>query len=348
MHTDLHYGVAVGIDRYPGLTDLRSARKDAVAFHALLQKAGVEDDRLQLVCIPDGIDPPAVRAGATPDAGAIWEALWDKVEKVRAAVKVDPASWSATRLYFFFSGHGIAPTARDASGLAADSSLDIPGNSASIKALVEYLLDSGDFAELVMVADCCRNLPQRGSLTGRPPWLTKLIKRSEEVKVAQMFATVYGDPAREPKLGRDPDSERGYYTRAILEGLGGNPLAQRPDGTVTTESLHGYARQRVIDLTGGRQKPPLDVGSDLVLMEGVQVRPPGMRRVRIKLPEGYGGAARLLDGRLNQVDSWMGDQGDRVSELALSLYQVEANGQPLSGSGLFRVAQGDGELVVQL
>lgn len=37
------------------------------------------------------------------------------------------------------------------------------------------------------------------------------------------------------------------------------PLRPRPNGTVTTESLNGYARQRVIDLTGGRQKPPLDV-----------------------------------------------------------------------------------------
>jgi hypothetical protein len=348
MRTDLHYGVAVGIDRYPGLSNLSSARKDAVAFHAWLQKAGVNDGRLELVCIPDGSDPPAVRAGARPDADAIWEALWDKVEQVRAAVKANPAYWSASRLYFFFSGHGIAPTARDASGLAANSSLDLPGNSASIKALVEYLLDSGDFAELVMVADCCRNMPQRGTQTGRPPWLKKTVKRSEEVKLAQMYATIYGDPAREPRQVRDPDSERGYYTRAILEGLGGSPLAQRPDGTVTTESLHGYARQRVIDLTGGKQKPPLDAGSDLVLMEGVPITPPGRRSVRIKLPAGYAGPARLLDGTLTLVDSWSAGGGDRVLPLAPSLYQVEADGEQFADGGLFRVTPGEGEFVVQL
>ena len=348
MRTDLHYGVAVGIDCYPGLSDLRSARKDAVAFHAWLQKTGVDDDRLQLVCLPDGTDLPSVRAGARPDAGTIWEALWDKVVKVRAAVKAKPADWGATRLYFFFSGHGIAPTARDASGLAADSSLDLPGNSASVKALVDYLQDSGDFAELVMVADCCRNMPQRGTQTGRPPWLTRNVKRSEEVKVAQMYATIYGDPAREPRPDRDPDAERGYYTRAILEGLGGSPLAQRPDGTVTTESLHDYARQRVIDLTNRKQKPPLLVGSDLVLTEGVPTTPPGTRTVRIRIPAGYAGEARLLDGTLTLVDTWSADQGDRVQQLGPSLYQVEVDGQQLAAGGLFRVTPGEGELLVDL
>jgi hypothetical protein len=348
MDTTLHYGVSVGIDRYPGLIDLRSARKDAVAFDAWLRKVGLSDDHLQLVCIPDGMPPPAVRAGASPDAGAIWEALWDKLEKVRAAVDTEPATWPKTRLYFFFSGHGIAPDAWDATALAADSSLDLPGNSASIFELVRYLVNSGDFAELVMVADCCRNIPQRGAQTGRPPWQAKLNKRSEEVKVARMYATIFGDPAREPRPGRDPDSERGYYTRAILEGLGGSALARRADSTVTTESLHGFARQRVLDLTGGKQKPPLDVGSELVLLEGVAVAPHAMRSVRIKLPAGYTGPVRLLDGTLTLVDSWSAREDDRVRLLTPSLYQVELDGQQLPAGGMFRVTAGEDEFVVQL
>ena len=348
LRTDLHYGVAVGIDRYPAIGDLKSARKDAVAFHEWLQNSGVEGDRLQLVCLPDGHPSPQGREGAKPDTGQVWEAVWTKIEKVRGALKANPTDWAATRLYFFFSGHGLAPTAQDASGLAADSGPDHYGNSASIKKLVEWLLESGDFAELIMVADSCRNKPPRGTPLTGPIWTPKSSKRSEEVKVAALFATIYGDPAREPKPDRDPNSERGYYTRALLEGLRGNPGAQRPDGSVTTQSVHSFARQRVLDLTGGKQKPPADAGSDIVLLEGVPGLPPTPRTVRMVFPAAFIGSARLLDGSLSQIDTWSAAQGDWVKPLLPSLYQVEADASEFAKDGMFRLIEGEGEFVVSL
>lgn len=348
MRIDLHYGVVVGIDHYPAMTNLQLARRDAQSFYDWLLTSGVPPAHLELVTLPSNIPAPTERRGAIPQANQIWEAVYDKMDQVRAAVKADPADWVRTRLYFFFSGHGVAPTARDASGLAADAGPDHLGNSASIKQLVTHLSSSGDFAELVMIADCCRNRPQPGTQTGAPPWRETTGKKPEDVKVAELYATIFGDPSREPPAVRDFNKERGYFTKAILEGLSGHPGAVR-NGEVTTVSLSQFARQRVMEETKNRQKPSDQVGADLILVTGVGpvAQPPNQRRaVRIRLPAEYRGAVELLDGSLQPIDTWVADGSDQVRPLPPSLYQLKSASRSFAREGVFLVPAGEGELLV--
>ena len=258
MLTDLHYAVCVGINFYPDIGDLQHARSDAVAFAEWLESSGgVTGERLETVMLGPRARKPKARRGATPRADQIWEAVRAKSDLARKAIEADPARWADTRLYFFFSGHGIAPTGRDATGLAADCSAMDFGNSASIAAMIDFFVDAGDFAEIVAVADCCRQIPSQGGiLGGRPPWNPRPSPRPEGVQVSELYATNFGTLAREPGRGqpagggevRDLDAERGYFTRALLEGLKGESRAI-DNGQITTKSLNRYARQRVMALT---------------------------------------------------------------------------------------------------
>lgn len=348
MSTDLHFAVTVGIDCYPDIGNLRLARKDAVAFDGWLGANGVAPERRESVLLGENDPQPTERRGAQPRADQIWEAVRDKITRSREAVKADPASWARTRLYFFFSGHGIAPTARDAAGLAADCSADDYGNSASLRAMVEYLLESGDFAEVVVVADSCRLVPpQAGAVAGRPPWTQRSGTRPEDVKVAELYATRYRSPALE---SRDLDAERGWFTKALLEGLGGEAVV---DGQVTTGSLITFARQRVIDLTAGKQRPPKDIGSSDIVLVGENASgapvppPPAARTLRISFPAALTAEVRLLDGQLAEVSKHVPDGSVWEVPVAPGLYVLESAGATLP-NGIVRVDAGEGAVDVQL
>jgi len=349
MRTDLHFGVVVGINQYPAISNLNHARQDAIDFHEwLVEETGLPDENVTLIAA-DELPPNTARENAQPVAKQVWEALFAKLAEIRGIIDANPAAWPESRLYFFFSGHGIAPSARDASGLAADAGPDHFGNSVSIKGLIEWLLESQDFGELVMVADCCRNKPPAATRPGPPPW-TPRRKHRGEVALAEFYATIYGDPAREPRPDHDPDSQRGYFTRAILEGLRGRaPLG--PNGSVTTASLGSYARQRVRKLTDGKQVPPADIGADFVLVEGIAQQIPGARPVRIVFPPGFGGDVQLLTATFEvKAHSAAAAGNDWVIDLKPSLYQVvaPANGVVFNADGAFAVPAGEGEHRVTL
>jgi uncharacterized caspase-like protein len=272
--------------------------------------------------------------------------LWDQIEKARAHVKDHPEDWADTRLYFFFSGHGIAPIARDSSGLAADAGPYHYGKAVSMKLLVEYLLDAQPFAQLVIIGDCCRNWPGDAVPPAGPPW-TPDRTQNGDVRVAEFYATIYGDPAREPDPGRDPNAERGYFTRAILEGLRGGALDDPQTGTVTCNSLIEYARKRVIEETGGKQKPPQDIGASLVLAEGVAapIVPEGKQSVRITFDAGLTGPVVLRDAKLAKVDETVANGSDWVVDLAPGFYLAElGEGTEIN----FEVSLMEGEFNVSL
>ena len=348
MNVDTHYGVVVGINEYPAISNLNHARQDAADFcDWMVADAGVPARNVTLI-VADELKPGTAREDAEPVAKHVWDALFRNLAEIRGIVDQNPAAWADSRLYFFFSGHGIAPTARDASGLAADAGPDHYGNSFSIKALLEWLLESQDFGQLVMIADCCRNKPPSGTRPGPPPWTPRKNHRGE-VRLAEFYATIYGDPAREPRPDVDPDGQRGYFTKAILDGLRGKaPIG--PNRSITTTGLGTYARQRVIKDTKGKQVPPADVGADFVLIDDVQTVVPALRPVRIRFPAGFNGTVELLDASFQVRAQSVVAGDDWVLDLEPSLYQVVtlANGAMFAAQGAFPVPPGEGEHVVQL
>src|SRR4051812_18328199 len=106
---DLHFGVVVGIDRYPGIEDLCYARSDAIAFHTWLtdpaQGAVPEDNTALITAPPDARFETA--ADARPTQRQVNDAL---LGFTRAATRVAAGGgWARTRLYLYVAGHGYAP-----------------------------------------------------------------------------------------------------------------------------------------------------------------------------------------------------------------------------------------------
>lgn len=345
MRVDLHYGVSVGINKYPGVSDLHLAKGDAIEFDKWLCQAGVPESNRKLITVDDAALPEKLTPrNARPTDREIWYALSDQMEKVQKHVDDNPGDWPETRLYFYFSGHGLAPDGLDTSGLTANFEPDYYRFSVSMMELKASLATSQHFAEVVIIADCCRNDPPLGAQTGGPPWIRKPHHKGIDVMFAEYYATGYGDFAREPQANRD--TERGYFTRAILDGLKGDPLAK--DGEViTTQSLGDFARQRVIDVTGEKQKPAPYQGADFVLAEQIATTPARDRSVRVTFPAEAIGKVTLRDWKFQELAVHLVTAPDLVVSLPPDLYQFTADGLSLE-KGLFSVHAGDGEQHVSL
>ena len=56
------------------------------------------------------------------------------------------------------------------------------------------------------------------------------------------------------------DNGHGYFTRAILEGMGGEAESNK-DGQIGLRELQTYVRQRVLELSVGKQEPTIVIPS---------------------------------------------------------------------------------------
>ncbi len=110
----LHFGLAVGIDRYPALGRLEHARADARAFHAWLtdlDSGSIPPDNCRPIVAADQDRPPgAKRDRAVPIADVRHDALLDLEKRGDAALMERPDLWGETRSYHYVSGHGLAGT----------------------------------------------------------------------------------------------------------------------------------------------------------------------------------------------------------------------------------------------
>ncbi len=203
-----------------------------------------------MVIFPDdevGLDP----IDARPRCAHIYSAIKpfkDRMEEVR---EDDVVAWENSRLYFYVSGHGFSSSASDVALLTADARKG-DWNHVSCEMLVEHFRSVQSFHELVVFADCCRDRVPTVAPSG-PFWEKPDTLYAGSTRDILGFATGYGSKAFEP--GVDADDQRGYFTKALLEGLGGR--ARNPDGDVDTTSLEAYVIPRLEELT--TNKPLVEV-----------------------------------------------------------------------------------------
>jgi hypothetical protein len=171
------------------------------------------------------------------------------------------------------------------------------------------------------------------------------------------FATQYQNLAYEP-IGPDADVARGYYTRALIEGLEGAAPDPEHNNDITTNSLQNYVRTRVESLTTGKpyaQVPAMvaDPGARIVLRKAT---PRPTRRVRIAFPQGFTTKVSLLNGVGAVVDAHDAANGSWEIDLVDGLYEVQPAGTwaavNFANNGLLKVvgpANGAGGVIdVQL
>ncbi len=346
----LHYAVLVGINRYPGISDLRGARRDAESFREWLvdpEGGALPEENVKLVgaTLDDAqvLDP----FEALPTQREVNRALYQVNKAVKAKTRAQPTSWLRSRLYFFLAGHGIAPQRGEAAVLMADASKEMLGCNIGLSLYAEWYQLCSVFREIVFFADCCRS---RMSLAPPfPPPFTECGTKPEKVASVIGFATSLGQAAYEQEDAEaDPDGARGYFSKALIEGLRGGAADER--GEISSNTLAQYVRLLVQDMTKNRVSPQdaamnADPALPVVFRPAAQDLTRPTRSVRLRFPPGYIEPVQLLDGSYGKLDNWDPADGDWEMQLIDGLYRVASivgsAPSPFRNNGLFEVFGGD-------
>ena len=292
---------------------------------------------------------------ARPRRSDVDQALLSVTAKARDDVSADRAVWNATRLYFYVSGHGIAPLSGEAALVLADANEDSLGQNIELSLYNQWYAACGYFSEVVMLADCCRE-----QLGGTPPAIAPPFNLCAAPYGQTLslvgYATGLGGVAYEPLQVPNPNIGRGYFTRALLAGLGGGAPDPLAAGAVTSRSLGPYVRDLVSEMTKSQKvRQEVQVRSEstrLILFrpapaDGAVARP--KRAVTICFPAGSVGVAELQTGTFTSVGSWDMAKGQWSIDLVEGLYIVKAQSpgaRAFAEGGLFKVLGTD--RVVQL
>jgi hypothetical protein len=281
---------------------------------------------------------------ARPKRSDVDLALRKLNQAIRQRVAQAAEDWDRTRLYIYVSGHGIAPPTNAGAVLMADAERDVLGECIELAMYGQWYESCGIFRELVVLADCCRERP-RGAPPGMlPPFNLCQTPYGRTTRVLG-YATGFGELAFEPLEAEHPDEQRGFFTKALLEGLRGAAAVDPDLGGITSETLAVYVTKAVEEMTKDqpvRQRAQIlvEAGNPILLRAtAVQQRP--RWTVTIALPAGFSGQAVLRDGDNSEIARH--DAGTPWQlELDEGLYGVfPPNGRNARPIGLFEVLGGD-------
>jgi hypothetical protein len=350
---DLHFGVCIGIDRYPLMPEreLGSASGDAHAFAAwLLDPLGgglpPENVHTMTASAADVRERSRDRVDARPQRREVNQALRDVNATVQSRVGKSRAEWNRTRLYIYAAGHGIGPPNGEAALLMADANLLRLNRNVELSRYVRWYLTNGIVHELVVFADCCRELVARPMGNG-PPFRVRAVSGFHGTVRYVGYASRLGEAAWEPRSRDERDQSRGYFTEAVLAGLR-SAAADPVTGDVTAASLALYVEQAVERLTQGIAAYPQhgehvgDLAATIVFRRGrSQAEPsPPIRAVKIRFPAGYAGEVLLRSARApdDLFGRWRADDGPWSVYLPDAVYQVvpaSDGSSPFQADGIF-------------
>lgn len=210
------WSIIVGINYYPGVTNLQGPRLDSTLFKRWVENAGfVPPDHIY--CIQSPTDPPTSIDQAVPTEGKISEAF----EKLIKTAAKDRAHYLGRRLYVFFSGHGIVPLQgsrpefREAALLTAEAEFPVYKHVAA-RAWAEWFRAMGIFDEVLLFADCCRDREDNVRVT--QPLYPQWSQLRPEGRQFYAFSTRLASQAWEQSLGMPPQV-RGVMSFVVDQAL---------------------------------------------------------------------------------------------------------------------------------
>jgi hypothetical protein len=320
-----HFGLVVGIDRYPDITlgHLRHARRDAKAFYHWLTDAdeggSVPPAHCELLAVEDNDIPDGTpRKRAIPACDRIdllTKTMGDRGDALYAS---DRKAWEQSRLYYYVSGHGLGKGTNDAMLLAANAGSDWLGLHVSCDRVRQYFARLQSFRELVIFADCCRD--EKPSVEVRPlPYDRGLSRNRGGVWTAVCFGARPGEKSLEPPQA---DDRRGYFTEAVLGGLKGGAAPRGKE--INAVNLADYVGLAVRESTQERQRADIQIAGDRPLV----FRPAAPAVVyKVVLCFGaFAGQVQLKDGDLQNIGAARVVARGEEWEVALptGLYVIEA------------------------
>lgn len=343
---ELHFAVCIGIDRYPGFPgrDLGSARGDAIAFAGWLLAAdggALPPDNIAVVTAT--AEEMWRQAGdARPQLREVNRALDSFNKRLRDWLNATPDDPNRSRLYVYASGHGIGPMDGECGVLMADADPDNLGDHVELSKYREWYEGYGRFREVVIFADCCRELPAAGVPANGPPFT----RAGAPIGVHAFtgYASRLGDAAWEPTAMADRDAARGYFTRALLTGLRGGAGVDPAHGVVTSTTLAQYVSQAVEEATSGVVPYPQmaehkgDPAHPILFASPVS---PPSHRATIHFPQGFSGEVVLLSAASTVMGRWQAARGPWPVELPDGYYELAPAGAVGPTDWLFKVVGAD-------
>lgn len=346
---DLHFAVVVGINPYPGISDLTAAHSDASDFYDWVTSAkGGKVPAANAVRILGELPPGASPDAAKPTREIIYDTISSYMARVESALDGDPTVWARTRLYFFGAGHGIAPDEKDAALLAANTVPKRYTRHISCASLLEFFTRVQLFRELVLFADCCRT-SAIDTVARMPADLSG--DRSDRGGVRKFFAcgSIFGRQAKE-ETDLPADQRRGYFSRALLDGLRIGPPGNKGQ-TITSTWLKGYITEHMRRASDSKFRKPLEPdfvdegASEVIFGTPAQVAPEYPVRIEVRTMTVTGlEIAPEIPGasRVSTVRS-AADPAIFECRLPIGLYEAIPLGVPLRAAGnewLFKVVEG--------
>jgi uncharacterized caspase-like protein len=258
MPKENHYAVVVGVDEYPrfrkGKQNLNCPQTDARAIRDWLvrpdggnlppaESGAEESPNLTLITreVPTGRQPPC------PVVNEIVRAIKTTAETFyNKYSQLDAAIWNTSRLYLFFSGHGLDAEGSDAVLLGADAEDNLFFHL-SVQSIVNKFKVAKTFREIVVWTDCCRTA---SAITIVPVILDLTPYRYTGAGDVQVFfarASKTQQPAYEPPKEKLMEIQNSFFTWALLEGLNGG-VVRASDG-VSSQNLRPYLEARVPQLS---------------------------------------------------------------------------------------------------
>jgi hypothetical protein len=335
VHNPLHFALVVGISCYPGgYSLLRGPVNDAKAFEKWVKNpsgGGVPKENVARCITPAG--GVMTLPNARPTKGAIDTKLWSLRRRALEAYEMLPEDRRAkarkdSRLYIYMAGHGIMPGGGTAALLDAEAEPDRRTNL-ELSSYGSWFERDGTFAEVCLFADCCRNY----ELLARPrgPDFDDPAQLGVRVFNLVGYATTAGDLAREESTRFDPevppDERRGYFSRALIEGLEGK-AAHPKTGYVTAEYLQTYVSFWVSKRTANRpahQRQAIEMKPDPShpMTFGPRRLVPQLRRQAvIRFPLGFDGDVDLI-GPDGSSSYWRASKGPWTVMLHDGIWMVQ-------------------------
>jgi hypothetical protein len=343
---NLHYAVVVGIDRYPGISDLSGAAADAGVFAEWLQSpdgGALKGENVHLLLSPNIQEPADIQA-SSPRQDDIDDALQSVVTSVRGELQQDRSAWDRTRFYFYLAGHGCAPSGSEGAFLLANAGPGAYTRNIDLAKYREWVSACAWFREVVIFADCCRTRVRSGP-AGTGPHLDACPRPFVDREPTWMigYAAEAGQPAYEEPFAAD-DEARGHFTSAILRGLQGS--ATDDNGAVTALSLVDYVTQIVADTTRGKRYPqnarfPRDAAASFMFRPPTTAPARAKHQTTISFPRHFRSRVIVRFNR-DTIVTHDAREGELVLELEDGLYEIAPDaGEPraeFANEGLFKVS----------
>ncbi|MDR3636401.1 MAG: caspase family protein [Isosphaeraceae bacterium] len=251
MAQDQDFAVIIGVQAYPGLTNLEGPENDARAFRDWVvspEGGNVPDGRRGQNFQPGwngnvrmilSSDYPVVNApnDARPICADVQAAFNDLYDLAEANAKAGQGTVAGRRLYIYMAGHGIEPQLNHTALLMANAKERRFGFHILGKDYADFFYSAGFFAEILLFMDCCRDYFPMVPLTPVPFDTRSDHAAPDHVHYLYGFATKWKRRSRERPIN---GQTRGVFTTALLEGLRGGAS----DGNrITAASLRSYLNE---------------------------------------------------------------------------------------------------------